>query len=208
MASTPTYKTLTATPEGLAQYDHFTRNYIIDRPIVTIASCWGPDLANGTGLTLLGTGPATSTQVASSGLASINFGATARTQVVGWRVPQNLDFTKDIEFRVLWSNSAAATAAQTCAWSFAYIKLINGVTTLAVPATTTGITNPAAQISFGANIPGYSGWATLAGGTITTMTPGDDHLNLLLTETLVTLTTVDLYEVQARYYAKYVCNTF
>jgi hypothetical protein len=195
----PTSGDSSATNDGLAGYSQFTRKHVEDRPIDLLFS---PQMSglNGTGLTLVGSGPPAQTHVNSSLALSIRF-ATTDTHGVLWRIPGCADLTKDVDFRLKISCAGAAAAGSTAVFAWLYKSLIDATTAIAVP-TTAMDSNSTAQVSFGANVGGRTGWNTITGGKLIALKPGTDMLGLKLTCTLATLTSCDVWFGEVRYYAK------
>lgn len=174
--------------------------FIFDRPIVNVWNNANCSFSANTPLSL-GTGDAVWTEVGTSGCAGFLCNADGDVCVYRWPVPQDIDFSKEINFRVLWSNSQAA-ATGSCTFVFKYLKAIAGTTAIVLPATAVD-TAPADQVDLAADVALWSGWAGITGGTITTMTPGDDTLHIGIDAQVTTISNATQLAVQARYYRKY-----
>ncbi len=123
-----------------------------------------------------------------------------------WDVPNEVDLTEDVDFRVSWSDDGVAVAAQTALFTFLYSVMISGTTAEVVGAAAMD-TDAAAQIAVAgtADATLWTDWNTIAANTLVTadVTPGDDHLNFFVTCTLVTLAQASAHKVQCRIRRRY-----
>jgi hypothetical protein len=123
-----------------------------------------------------------------------------------WDIPVQADLTKRIDFAVKFSNSEAVDAAKTQAWALTYMALINGTTAVAVPATTTGVSNGSATANIGANKIQLSNASYIAAATVAAMglTPGVDTIHGFFTLTLTGSADASAYAIGVKYYRRQV----
>lgn len=202
MSILPTNKVEPSTTEGLRNFNRLTRNYVLDRPQVII---WSPHLAyEGTGITYLGSGPPALTEMNSSDVISLRF-ATTNTHNILWRLPQDMDPTKDLDIRAIHMQKVATSGTVTWTWLYGKLPLA-GATAIAstLPATVFDTIASAQNAHTTAFAPYAQGWNTIAAGKLSAMSPGEDYLHLKVTCTLATLADADLIAVEARYYRRFV----
>jgi len=123
-----------------------------------------------------------------------------------WDLPATIDLTKRIDFCVKLSNSEAVDAAKTHGWALTYMALINGTTAVAVPATTTGVSNGTATANIGANKIQISNASYIAAATVAAMglTPGVDTIHGFFTVTLTGAADATAYAIGVKYYRRQV----
>jgi hypothetical protein len=199
MADTPTKRDVTPTNDGLAGFSHWTRNYVRDRPVVELFNFAKTGISVAS-FASVGNGAAPYSEVATSDTLSLHMD-TGDINAVLWTLPADIDLSKDIDLRAMWSNSAGIAAANTSGLAWKYTKHVPSTTTLAAAATSVD-SQAGVQASFGANIPGFTSWSTITGGKINPAiyVPGEGYLTISVTCTLVTLSNIDLYLGQVRYY--------
>jgi hypothetical protein len=200
MSNYPTKGSLlgNATTDGLSSNNYFTKEYIIDRPIIEVWNgSWGlTDLSAADSV-----GTADQVEVNSSLQLAVDFD-NAETFGFNFRIPEDCDVSKEMNLRFLWSNSAATNAANTLLLTPLYTHWVPGTTAVAVPATAFSSV-AAAQASFGANVQGYTGWSTLASG-ISTAVGGESRLAIKVTATLATITDATVFAAEFRYYRRFI----
>jgi hypothetical protein len=191
----PSGASITPTNTGLANFSHWTKEYLLDKRLVEYFNY--QTLGNVT------------TAAAAAQLANVSAGAAPMAEINSsdvlaqhldtgdtfnfiWRLPEDMDVSKDVEFYVLWSSGAAAAAGSTAVFLLNYRKIVAGSTAVAA-ATSLMTSNSGATIGFGANVPGWSPANVIGAGNINTMRPGLDLLVLEHTLTLATLTSADLW---------------
>lgn len=200
MSIAPTNASGVSTLNNLRTCDKFSKEFVIDRPIVTMF-----DLINYTTTDTLvglipGTGHPVFTQLNSSGIGGLLLNADDEGYSWLWPIPIDIDLAQEINFRILYGDATAVDAAKTNAWTFNYTLLDNGAT--AIAAAGTGLTKTSTTAAAGANYFYASAWATMAASTLTAE-PGDDVL-LMNVKVDITNTTPTLMAGQARYYRKYI----
>ncbi len=123
-----------------------------------------------------------------------------------WEVPNECDLTKDIDFRVSWSDDAAYAAGETAIFAFLYTVMLSGATAEVVGVVPMD-TDAAAQTApvTAANVTQWTAWNTIDANTLVAagVTPGDDHLNMWVTCTLVTMGDASVHKVQCRIRRRY-----
>jgi hypothetical protein len=122
-----------------------------------------------------------------------------------WELPVECDEQEDIDFRMLFSDGAAASAAtQLVGCTYTPIDT-SAATTLAAGATALD-TIIAAIADIAANKPLWTAWGTITGPKtgVNTLVGGDDFLVVKWIITLTTLTSADLLWPQVRYHRKYI----
>jgi hypothetical protein len=121
-----------------------------------------------------------------------------------WDLPHDIDLTKRIDFAVKLSNSEAVDATKTHGWALTYMALINGTTAVAVPATTTGVTNGTATANIGANKIQISNASYIAAATVAAMglSPGLDTIHGFFTVTLTGAADATAYAIGVKYYRR------
>jgi len=199
----PTNRAEAFTADGVANYNRLMKSVYLNRPIRTI---WSPHVAGMESETpvLLGSGPPALTELNSSGIVGVRF-ATTDTMSFLWKMPADVDITKDIEIRMIHSNKVKT--AGTILWTWLYEEIPLGGSVALAAATQAMDEDAAAQNAHStAFAPQAQGWCKISGNTLS-LTPGVDSLNLLVTNTLVTLADSDALYAEARYYSKYM-NAF
>lgn len=149
----------------------------------------------------MGTGAAEFAELNTSEIGGIYCDTSTDSYGTLWVLPAEIDVSKDIKFRVLWSNSEAA-ATGSCTWAVKYTPLTAGTTAFAIGATALG-TAITAQADLAANVQQWSPLGVLAGGTLTN-TPGDDSLTLTTICTLTTIANATALALQVHYSRRYV----
>jgi hypothetical protein len=183
----------------------FSQEYVIDRPVVDIADFSHLNIVDGSGNAgrWNGTGTAELTHINSSEVAGLRLASNNDSFGVLWTLPVDIDTDKQIDFRVIWSNSeAAGTGSLTL--TGAYTALTLGTTAVAVGGTAFDTTWDG-QADLAANVIRATGWGSIDAGTsaIQSLEGGDDLIALHVKGTLTTISNADIYKVQARYYRKW-----
>lgn len=203
----PTAGHIDAAEETFRETCRFGKEHGLNRKVYTVVdfSQGGANLQDDAPAVLIGAGAgaAPESDVGTSLIYSL-FMDTTDTFGFRWDIPDEADLTKDVDFRIKWSDDAAAAAGETALFTFLYTVCLNGVTAEAVGATAMD-TDAAAQESIAADAAMYTGWNTIAANTLVTATaqPGDDHLNFLVTCTLVALAQASVYKVDCRIRRRY-----
>jgi len=159
-----------------------------------------PNFVAAADLVSMGVGTADLDEVNATEIAGIEC-ATTESYSTLWVLPDEIDLAQDIDLRVLCCDEAAAsTDVQTAVVTYQAVTV--GTDALVAPATavTTAIV---AQADLNADIPWWTSYATIAGGTITD-TPGEDLCNFKVAWTLSTLAAIWTLGYQVRYYRKFV----
>lgn len=159
-----------------------------------------PNFVAAADLVSMGAGTGDLDEVNATEIAGIEF-ATTESYSVLWILPDEIDLSEDIDVRALWCDEAAASGdTQTCVAT--YQAITTGTDTMVAPATAVD-TAIDAKADLAADIPHWSSYGTIDGGTIDD-TPGDDLCNWKFTWTLSTLTALWQLSAQVRYYRKFV----
>ena len=206
MAFTPTNARGSASPEGLRSYGRFAQEYIMDRPPVDLFSFMNylehdPDNMEG-----MGAGAPEFGEVSTSEIGAVLVAANddAYGQLVV--LPYWMDPSKQIDFRVLWSNAqAAATGSFTVAIKYTPVDISANLQAVAVGATALDSTIDA-QVDRAANLPQWTEYGYISEGKagVANLTPGDDLLCLTVVGTLTTITSAHILGAQMRPYRKYI----
>jgi len=202
----PTAGHVVADDDVLRETCRYSKEHCLDRKIYTVCDFSQHNANLLSTLVMLGAGAGNPPQsIIGASLVLSLLTPTAETFAFRWDIPDEADLTKDVDFRVKWSDDAAVVAGDTALFTFLYTVCLNGATAEAVGATAMDTDAPA-QLSHGANVAGYTGWNTILAGTLVTATaqPGDDHLNFLVTPTLLaTMADCSIYKVDARIRRRY-----
>lgn len=144
-------------------------------------------------------------EIASSQMAGITL-ATGKDINFLWRLPNDIDVTKEVAFNLLCSNSEAVDATKYCTFVTLVKAFIVGTTAIAIPAT--AVTSEMSTIAnVGANVlQQATTWAKLAGATFAAMglTRGKDCLGLMFTGTFTGSADITVYKILSRFYVRQV----
>ena len=180
----------------------FAANYVIDRPTVWVPFNGG---FQGTVASLVGlaTGTPVWTEVNTSGVGGYLLDADSESVVAGpFPISPDIDLSKDIDMRVLWSNSDPA-ATGSALFACTYEILTIGTSTIGAgepdDALDTVITT---DVDLAANVTNLSPWGTIAGGTIT-VAAEDNMLIVKCNVDLTTIANATVYGLQIRHYRKF-----
>lgn len=187
----------------------FAQNKVVDRPRVWIPAAGGAQFyaADGDSDTNidspigLGAGTPAFAEINTSELGGFTLDANDESVSALVPLPSDIDVSKAVRIRVLWSNSeAAGTGGAT--FTCVYTPLTVGTDAIAVGATAldTVIT---ADVDLAANVLNWSPWGTITGGTLTD-TPGDDVMAVKCAVTLDTIANATVYGFQMDYYREYI----
>ena len=202
-ATRPEAQRLTA---DLREYDDFSKNFVGDQKIVEVLD-FSKNLnlfaAGPLALTSMGNGGPALVTIAASDIGGMLFNADGEIYGFEVELPFDMDPNQDVDFRLKWSNSAAA-ATGSALWILTYNAVItaNAGTALAIGATALD-TPYGIDVDAGANIQKWTPWGTIAAGGLSALTPGDDCLDMSLEQdTFDTITDATLYKVQMRYFKR------
>ena len=184
--------------EDLREYNDFTKNFVRDVKRVTIVDF--PSLLDSAGnLNSMGNGNPTLDDINTSDIGCLDFDASAEVNGFSIILPEDMDPTAEVNFRVKWLKVQAAAAGTGAAlWGLTYNASLTGITALAIGATalTTPIPN---DVDFAQFVSTWTEEGTLVAGTLSALTPGDDALDCSLAVTLDTITDAQLVAVQMIY---------
>jgi len=179
----------------------FAQNYVLDKPRLWIPMSGGFE-STATGLVGMGAGTPTHTEVNTSEMGGLLLDADAESGSRLIPVPADIDLSKDIRLRALWSNSTAAITGSV-QFVFTYELFIADTTAISVPNDAVDTQGADQADSVTANALQWSPWSTITGGTITTLTPGDDILGVKCAVDLTTAADATLYGFQLEYHRKF-----
>jgi len=189
---------------GLEDWSSFSTcaplsRFIFDRPIVSIPLLPGGHCNNS--LVSMGTGTPAVAEINTSEVGGFTLDADNESVSFLFPFPLDIDLSKEIDLRMLWSNSeSAATGTGRVLW---YHKAITAGTTAIAVATTAPGSVAAAQVDLAANVVLWSGWSVIAASTFAANVAGDDVLIVKAYVDLTTIANMTLYMAQVRYYRKY-----
>jgi len=182
----------------LRTHSYTGKEYIADRVKRPLFSF--PNLVAAADLVGMGVGTADLDEMAATEMGGLEC-ATTESYSVLWVLPDEIDLSEDIDSRVMWEDAAAASGAdQTITATYQAVTV--GTDTLVAPATAVD-TAIVALADVAAEIPQWSSYATIDGGTIAD-TPGEDLVNWKFTWTLVTLTAAWFMLGEIMYYRRFV----
>jgi hypothetical protein len=204
MSYTPSQSSDTPSHASLAGFNKFSREKVLDRRIDRLLYIPSVDVASLAGV---GNGGPVTQELGTSEITSIFMADAGDTYSCLWLIPPQADVTKQIDFRILWSQSQSAGTGS-CLWKVFYTAITaGGATALTAPASTALDTTISSQDDLGADIPQWTGWGSISANKagVSSLTPGDDLMLVKLeSDTHDTITDVDLIEAQVRYYVKLV----
>ena len=178
--------------------DKFGKEFVCDRVKRMLFNF--PNFVEAADLVSMGVGTADLDEINAIEIAGLEC-ATTESYSTFWVLPDEIDLAQDIDLRVLCCDEGAASGdVQTAVAT--YQAMTCGVDTMVAPATavTTAIV---AQADLAADIPWWTTYATIAGGTITDI-PGEDMCNWKVAWTLSTLAAIWTMGYQVRYYRRFV----
>jgi len=190
------------TARNLRNYSDHNKNFVMDRPIVTIFDF--PNLQEATPADLLGQGAGTPalTEINASEICGLVMDANLESHGFQVVLPYDMDVTEDVDFRFLWSNSeAAATGAGL--WVMFYNPVRVGVITpIAIAATQIQVPIQN-QVDLAANVQQWTSWGSITAGQLGALEAGTDVLHCCINmTTLDTIANATLYCGQMRYYRR------
>jgi hypothetical protein len=194
----PTHGSGSQTAHRLRNSDKFTKEFVCDRVKRNLFTL--PNFVAGADLVSMGVGTADLDEVTATELAGIEC-ATTESYSTLWVLPDEIDLAEDIDFRVLACDEGAASAnVQTAVITYQAVTV--GTDAMVAPATVLN-TPIVAQADLAADIPWWTAYGTINGGTITDQ-PGEDLCNVKCAWTLVVLAAIWMLGIEVRYYRKFV----
>jgi hypothetical protein len=194
----PTYGSGSQTTHRLRNSDKFGKEFVADR--VKRPLFYLPNFVAAADLVSMGAGTADLDEVNATELGGIQC-ATTESYSTLWVLPDEIDLAQPIDIRVLTCDEAAASGdTQTAVVTYQAVTV--GTDALVAPATALN-TLIVAQADLAADIPWWTTWGTINGGTITDI-PGEDLCNIKILWTLSTLGAIWTLSAQVRYYRKFV----
>jgi len=171
--------------------------FIFDRPV---KSHWLLPVGANNSIVSMGAGTPAVAEIATAEVGGFTLDADNESVSMFWELPLDIDLSKELNFRVLWSNSQSAATGSGRHY-FVYGAITVGTDAIAVAATAAD-TDAANQADLAANIPQWNGWNTIDGASISD-TPGDDFLIVKCYVDLTTITNSTIYCYQSRFYRKW-----
>jgi hypothetical protein len=192
----------------LREYDDFTKNFVADRPIIEVLDFTKNNNLRAVGplaIESLGNGNPQLLDINTSDIAGMTFNANGEIYGFEVELPYDMDPNQDVDFRLKWSNSAAA-ATGSALWILLYNAVITANAGTAIAIGATALDTPyGVDVDAGADIQKWTPWGTIAAGGLSALTPGDDCLDMSLEmDTFDTIVDATLYKVQMRYYKRMV----
>lgn len=205
MAFTPTSAYTPATAEGLREYSRFTKNFVMDRPVIELFNFMNYLEDSSDNIESMGTGNPEFGELGSSSIGAI---LMTNTDTHGHLLvlPYWIDPEQQIDFRVLTSNSeSAATGSYTITVTYTPIDVSTESTATAVGAT--ALDTPIAAVTdLAANVATWGQWGYINADKtgVKTLDPGSDLLSIELTAALTTVANASVLQAQYRGYRKYI----
>ncbi len=201
----PTNSSGASTVHRLRNSSRFGKEFVVDRPIVSLWG-WKGSLFGNLRATALVTGSAGDAIVDDLGGGPRNalfFDTDGDAHEVMWKLPDDIDLAQAIRFRILWSNTEAAatgSALLTVKYRVAPVGTFDMGLAAAATALDTAIVN---QVDLAEDVFQYTSWGVLDADTLSG-TPGEDYISVLAElTTKTTVASVDVYDVHAQYYRKW-----
>lgn len=183
----------------------FSQNFVFDRTICDVADWTGITLMGSSAIALLNTGSSALVDPNSTGFVAPDL---KNTDALGWlwTLPVDIDAAEQIDFRYLYS-SDQTSGSTTCTMLYQPEDTSKATATNALTTGTTalGTVFTGAAIPTTADVPAWSEWGSISAATtgVKTLIGGDDAICGLMTFAITTATTFYLYKVQARYFKKW-----
>jgi hypothetical protein len=195
----PTNSSGSQTVHALRNSDKFGKEFVCDRHKEILF--YLPNFVAAANLVSMGVITAELDEVNATELGGVMC-ATTESYSTLWILPDEIDLAQDLDFRVLFIDEAAKTlTTQTCVVTYQAVTV--GTDALVAPATVLDTPIPAI-LDEGVDIPVWTDWGTIDGGTIGDV-PGDDLCNIKIAWTLnVACPALWTLSAQARYYRKFV----
>jgi hypothetical protein len=181
--------------------DKFAKEFVMDRPIVSMFSFPSYTTTDTFVGLVPGTGHPVLTNINSSGCPGLVLNADSEGYSWLWREPIDLDQAQVIRFRFYGSNSEATSASKYFTCTMSYTELVAGTT--AVAAAGTALTASAETYAVGANVFQNTPWISMAASTLSG-TPGDDSIICKMVVDVTTIADFSLLGGEAQYYRAYV----
>ena len=182
----------------LREYNDFTKNFVRDVKRVTIVEFLNL-LDSGGNLNSMGNGNPTLNDINTSDIGAIDMDATGEIYGFSVILPEDMDPNQEVGFRVKWIKiQAIAAGTGGATFALTYNQALAGVTALAIGATALTVPIPA-SVDVAQNVPQWTQAGTIAAGTLSALTPGDDALDCSVAVTLDTITDAQLMAVQMIY---------
>lgn len=186
------------TAAKLRNSDKFGKEFVCDRHKEMLFTL--PNFYTAADLVSMGVGDADLDEVNATEIAGIEC-LTTESYSTLWVIPDEIDLTQVIDFRVLCCDEAAASAnVQTAVITYQSVTV--GTDAMVAPATVLG-TPIVAQADLAADIPWWTTWGSIAANTIAD-TPGEDLCNVKCAWTLVVLAAIWTLGIQVRYFRRWV----
>jgi hypothetical protein len=183
----------------LREYDDFTKNFVRDVKRVTIVEFNNLLGAGPINLMSMGNGNPTLDDINTSDIGALDFDATGEIYGFSVILPEDMDPTQEVGFRVKWLKvQAAAAGTGGATWALTYNAALTGVTALAIGATVLTVPIPA-SVDAAQYVTKWTEEGTIAAGSLSALTPGDDALDCSVAVTLDTITDAQLMAVQMIY---------
>lgn len=201
MAYSPTNSSGNSSVTKMRNSDKFCKEFVMDRPIVSMFSfpCY---TTTDTFVGLVpGTGHPVLTNINSSGILGLTLNADNEGYSWLWRLPVDLDVGQIIRFRFYGSNSEATSASKYFTCTMSYTQAVAGTT--AIAAAGTALTANSETYAVGANVFQNTPWISMAASTLTG-TPGDDALICKFVVDVTTIADFTLFGGEAQYYRAYI----
>lgn len=206
MTSYPKFGSGSASNIGLMTCDTLSKEFVLDRPVVTLdftKNFYTTDTLIGS---VPGSGHPVYTAIGSTGIYGMLCNADNEGFTYMWKLPDDMDVKESIEFRILWSNTEAASA-NTNLWITTYVPHTAGTTALTAGIGGTALdTAHVAQVGAGAAVPQWTTWGVIAANKtgVKTLTAGNDYLSVGHKIDLTSMADATPLLVEIRYGRKYI----
>ena len=187
----------------LRDENDFTKNFFLDYKPVTVLSFPSIETAAGPAdLASMGTGAAPVSDINTSDIGGLTL-ATTDTHGFKVELPYDMDPAALVGFRCKWLKiQAIAAGTGSALLALTYNAVPVGVNTpMAIGATPLSVPIPLC-VDLAQYVEVWTEIGTIAEGSLSALTPGDDCLDMLLTNTLDTITDATLTAVQMWYKAR------
>ncbi len=205
MSHKPTSASGTATKDGLREYSRFSKEYLMDRPIIDL---WPFQnyVEHDDNPEAMGNGTPEFAEINTAEIGGVLVATSNDAYGHLIVLPYWIDPAAQIDFRVLWSNSqSAGTGTFDVAVKYTPIDVSAESVALAIGATALDSTIDS-QADLAANVPLWTEWGYINAEKtgVKDLTPGDDLLAITTIGTLTTITSASMIQMQMRAYRKYI----